>query len=713
VLSFALVLALAVAPLPFSQGRARAAVPYVPGAEHSPVTAFAARFIADCEGQQWLLDETERLLNMKQTSIDYLEPAVLEAITSIGLEGRGIEGRLPKAIGYFTELEELLLSGNRLSGALPGELYTLTELKDIDLSNNRYEGPVPGGFARLPSLEVLRLTGNAYTGGVPIALTSPSPPGNLSATLKTLDLSHNNLTGGFIPELGNLQSLEFLDLSRNPLGGAIPAAITKLDNLEIFLAWDCGLTGELPSAVGDMRALRYLDLSRNRLTGGIPPGISALTDMRDISLTDNLLTGTVPDVFVGMTLLEQVHIDRNYIRGHIPASLLSAFQRGAAVSFSGNYMTGPDALAIERGSAGGAAVSSGNFLDGSAGRQYRLTGPSYQRFTSTGQAVNVYPLLRNIPAGGGVSIPKPMRPVSEYTVSATPPALASLIKISTGAGMINISLLEEIPYASGAAVTVSILDNDGSVYSAWSVRVGTEAPPPVRGGMVGGGGGYDSSPTGPALRTEEHIPYIMGYGDGSVRVDRPITREEAAAMLYRVYGGAEPAEAVSYSSYTDVDIDRWSAPHIEAARREKLMEGYPDGSFRPAGGMSRGEFAALLCRLAGLETPAGRPEDFPLTDVALNWSAPYIYAAFEAGFIQGYEDSSFRGERAVTRAEAAAMLNAALSRRPARGYFDESGASPYTDVTAGHWAYYEIMEASVRHSHEYEEAAGLAGGEGI
>ncbi|MDR1572082.1 MAG: leucine-rich repeat domain-containing protein [Clostridiales Family XIII bacterium] len=716
--AFVAALVIAVASQPFSQMAADAAVPYVPGKERSPITAFAAQFIADCEGQQWLLDETERLLNMKQASIDYLAPDMLHTVTSIGLESRGIAGKIPKAIGHFTELTELLMSGNRLSGPLPDGLYALQKLKNVDLSGNLYQGPVPDGFARLPALEVLRLSGNAYTGGIPAALTAVAAPGDLPATLRVLDLSGNRLTGGVIPGLGSLSSLEYLDISGNPLGGDLPPAITGLAKLEAFLAWGCGLTGEIPAGIGGMAALKYLDLSHNSLAGAIPPGISALTDMRELSLTDNTLTGTLPDAFGAMAGLKQVHIDRNNIRGHVPASLLGAFSSGAAVTFSRNYMTGPNALAIEKGSPGGAAVSNGNFLDGSAGQQYRLIGPPYQRFASTGQAINLYPLLKNISAKGSTNIRKPMRPVSEYAVYVTPPALAGLVQIATGPGLISASLLAEIPYASGAALVIQILDNDGSAYSTWNLRVGTGPPPqPGWSGSGGGGGGLGGGsglgqPADEAIRTESHLPYIEGYGDGSVRPDRELSREEAAAMLYRIYGGTEPAERLSYSSYADVPTERWSAPHIEAVRREKLMIGYPDGGFLPVRGMARNEFAALLCRLAGIGPVAERPEGFPLADVPENWAAPHIYAAYGAGLVQGYGDGTFRGGRNVMRAEAAAMLNAALARKPIRAYWDNSGENPYSDLAAGHWAYYDILEASAAHSHAYEDAPAAEAGEG-
>ncbi|MCL2391951.1 MAG: S-layer homology domain-containing protein [Oscillospiraceae bacterium] len=115
--------------------------------------------------------------------------------------------------------------------------------------------------------------------------------------------------------------------------------------------------------------------------------------------------------------------------------------------------------------------------------------------------------------------------------------------------------------------------------------------------------------------------------------------------------------------------------------------------------MSRNEFAVLLVNLMNMQTVAERPYGFPLTDVPENWAAPYVYAVFEAGFIRGFPDGTFRGERFVTRAEAASMLNAALDRSPVASDWAEITEIPFTDLRRGYWAFYELLEASIEHWH--------------
>lgn len=62
--------------------------------------------------------------------------------------------------------------------------------------------------------------------------------------------------------------------------------------------------------------------------------------------------------------------------------------------------------------------------------------------------------------------------------------------------------------------------------------------------------------------------------------------------------------------------------------------------------------------------------------------------------------ASFRPKGNITRAEAAKMVNKALNRTPNSTLVQQNMttiALPFTDVSTNHWAYYEIVEATVSH----------------
>ena len=259
------------------------------------------------------------------------------------------------------------------------------------------------------------------------------------------------------------------------------------------------------------------------------------------------------------------------------------------------------------------------------------------------------------------------------------------------------------------AVGLTLRSRDGTVagtFIFWEQRVATVPPTPPTPPSSGGGGGGRSVETIVAnipdyevpLATV-HSPYLAGFPDGEIKGERYISREEAAVILFRIREGMISPTPASAAPFIDVPASRWSAGYIRYVKENGLLSGYPDGTFRPTGSMSRNEFAVLVLNLMDLEPIAETPYDFPLTDVPSNWAASYIYAVFEAGFIIGFADGTFRGNTFVTRSQAANMLNNALDRSPVPSEWADFTDIPFTDLRRGYWAFYDLLEASIEHSH--------------
>ncbi|RIX59394.1 S-layer homology domain-containing protein [Paenibacillus nanensis] len=189
--------------------------------------------------------------------------------------------------------------------------------------------------------------------------------------------------------------------------------------------------------------------------------------------------------------------------------------------------------------------------------------------------------------------------------------------------------------------------------------------------------------------TYEHEAYMNGYGDRTFRPDRTITRAEMAAILSRVTA----KEAVSADkSYSDVNAGSWAKDAISSATSTGLMQGYPDGSFKPDRNITRAEMAKLAALLLDASPASGAG----FADVSGGWAEDAILAVQGAGIMRGYEDGTFRPEQPLTRAEAVTVINRVLGRGPLEGM----AFSPWKDVEVTHWAYRDIAEASVPHSYD-------------
>ncbi|KAJ6679479.1 LRR RECEPTOR-LIKE SERINE/THREONINE-PROTEIN KINASE-RELATED [Salix purpurea] len=199
------------------------------------------------------LDPQNRLLASWETTKDPCSGSFegvacneLGHVANISLQGKGLLGQIPAALGGLKSLTGLYLHFNALNGVIPKEIAELSELSDLYLNVNNLSGEIPPQIGNLSNLQVLQLCYNELTGSVPTQL------GSLEK-LSVLALQYNQLTGAIPASLGNLELLSRLDLSFNGLFGPIPVKLAKAP------------------------LLQALDIRNNNLSGNIPPALKRLT----------------------------------------------------------------------------------------------------------------------------------------------------------------------------------------------------------------------------------------------------------------------------------------------------------------------------------------------------------------------------------------------------------------------------------------------------
>jgi len=93
-----------------------------------------------------------------------------------------------------------------------------------------------------------------------------------------------------------------------------------------------------------------------------------------------------------------------------------------------------------------------------------------------------------------------------------------------------------------------------------------------------------------------------------------------------------------------------------------VVSGYPDGEYKPDNIVTRAEMAVIVVRALGLADYATGTSSF--SDMGGHWSNPYVAYATSLGIIDGYPDGTFRPDNPVSYDEAAKMLVAALGYTP-------------------------------------------------
>ncbi|MFP5527536.1 S-layer homology domain-containing protein [Peptococcus simiae] len=193
----------------------------------------------------------------------------------------------------------------------------------------------------------------------------------------------------------------------------------------------------------------------------------------------------------------------------------------------------------------------------------------------------------------------------------------------------------------------------------------------------------------PAVNQQE--AYVSGYPDGNFRPDQSITRAEAAAMFARSYL-KDKAITQQLPLFKDITYTgAWYENAIISMVNTHMMSGYPDQTFRPNAPISRAEFAAIL---SGNEKSPVSPA--PFTDLTGHWAKEAISQAYAKKYLSGYSDASFRPDAPITRAEACAMVNRFLGRKPLPA--QEKPTTTFKDLPTSHWAYDEVMTATHTYS---------------
>jgi len=147
---------------------------------------------------------------------------------------------------------------------------------------------------------------------------------------------------------------------------------------------------------------------------------------------------------------------------------------------------------------------------------------------------------------------------------------------------------------------------------------------------------------------------VEGFGDYTFRPDAPLMRSEAVTMIVRAFG----LEQQRNVSYKDVPIRHWAHQSIIRATAAGVVQGYPDGTFRPDNYVTRVEMAQMLGNAMKL-TPLAENPGFK--DISADyWAAGMLAALKRNNILTGYPDGTFRPNETATRAEFANLLYKAL-----------------------------------------------------
>lgn len=148
---------------------------------------------------------------------------------------------------------------------------------------------------------------------------------------------------------------------------------------------------------------------------------------------------------------------------------------------------------------------------------------------------------------------------------------------------------------------------------------------------------------------------ISGTSENSFEPERSITRAEFTKIIVAAFGFEDTEGDVSF---TDVSDDDWYSEFVKIAVKNGLVQGYPEGDFKPNATITREEMATILVRAfksMGIDVETG-DVDFADSDEIGDWAAEYVATLAKLGIVQGRGDNMFVPKDNLTRAEAAVVI---------------------------------------------------------
>ena len=165
---------------------------------------------------------------------------------------------------------------------------------------------------------------------------------------------------------------------------------------------------------------------------------------------------------------------------------------------------------------------------------------------------------------------------------------------------------------------------------------------------------------------------VQGF-DGMFRPDDTISRAEMAVMINRIMNYQERAE----NTFKDLP-ETWYTDAVLKLVKQGVMVG-DNGLIRPEEPVTREESLVMIARALGIKDDGVRSISFSDDAKISEWARYAVEAMTEKGFLNGYEDGTFRPQDDMTRACSVTVVNNSI-----KGFYNKPGTYQADEALNGY-----------------------------
>ena len=235
--------------------------------------------------------------------------------------------------------------------------------------------------------------------------------------------------------------------------------------------------------------------------------------------------------------------------------------------------------------------------------------------------------------------------------------------------------------------TSSVTNNGNGSFTITNTYKEPVAPPPYNPG---------GSTQPPELETDDHIQYLFGYPDRSFQPEANMTRAEAAQMFHNLL---EKKSYEITTNFSDVSASSWYTTAVNTMGSLGVVSGYGDGTFRPNKPITRAEFVTMAVKFleSPQASTENKFSDVSAEDWFWNAVQAAVEEGWISGYEDGSFRPNRNITRAEVASIVNHVLERVADPDYVKN--NKEKLNDFIDVTPTHWAYYHIVEATNWHDY--------------
>ncbi|QSX05264.1 S-layer homology domain-containing protein [Sedimentibacter sp. zth1] len=144
---------------------------------------------------------------------------------------------------------------------------------------------------------------------------------------------------------------------------------------------------------------------------------------------------------------------------------------------------------------------------------------------------------------------------------------------------------------------------------------------------------------------------INGYPDGTFRPDNYIKRSECIKIINKTFNFTKRSETVEF---LDVGKNDWFYEDLLISLKNNYISGFTDNTFRPNKYITREQFCKILTNVLEIKE---LPFDKDISDNVSKWAVPYVNAVVSCRIMLLEDNNVFRATENITRIEVCKVLS--------------------------------------------------------